>query len=415
MQHRRLRILMLTPQLPYPPHQGTSIRNYNLLAHLARHHDVELLSFLQPGDNLFSTSPLWQVCRWIETVPAPHRTLRQRVWTTLSSRWPDMALRLASLAMEARLEVLLTVGEYDVVQIEGIEMARYSHIVRRRARKDTLLVFDDHNAEYLLQKRTFLTDLRHPRRWLGALYSLVQWQKLVHYEREMCRMADHVLAVSEADATALRQLLPDLSVIIVPNGVDVHYYADYKPATGTSTRPLAPHALVFTGKMDFRPNVDAVLWLSHEVLPLVQRQIPDAHFYVVGQKPHRRLRSLAHTSSITITGWVEDVRPYIAGAAVYVVPLRMGGGTRLKLLEAMAMGKAIVSTGLGAEGFDVTDGRELLLADEPAAFADAVVSLLRDPDWRSRLGQQASAFARAHYDWESIVPRLEALYSSKEA
>ena len=164
--------------------------------------------------------------------------------------------------------------------------------------------------------------------------------------------------------------------------------------------------------MDFRPNVDAVLWFVQRVLPRVRAELPGAHFVVVGQHPHRRLDPLREDPAVTLPGWVEDTRPYIARAAVYVAPLRVGGGTRLKLLEAMAMGKAVVATRLGAEGYPVTDGGELLLADTPADFAAAVVALLRAPERRAALGRVARAFVEQRYDWRVIVPRVEAVYEA---
>jgi glycosyltransferase involved in cell wall biosynthesis len=163
--------------------------------------------------------------------------------------------------------------------------------------------------------------------------------------------------------------------------------------------------------MDFRPNVDATLWFARHVLPHIRAEAPHAHFLVVGQRPHRRLDPLRRQPGVTLTGWVEDVRPYIASAAIYVAPLRIGGGTRLKLLEAMAMARPVVATTLGAEGYPVTHGRELILADTPPAFAEAVLKLLRAPHRRIELGRAARAFVQQRYDWRTIVPRLEAVYA----
>jgi glycosyltransferase involved in cell wall biosynthesis len=162
--------------------------------------------------------------------------------------------------------------------------------------------------------------------------------------------------------------------------------------------------------MDFRPNIDAALWFGQEVLPHIQEQRPGTTFAIVGQRPHARLDVLRTIPGITITGQVDDIRPYIAGATVYVAPLRVGGGTRLKLLEAMAMSRAIVATSVGAEGFPVTDGQELLLADTPEAFAQRVLNLLYSSDRRAQLGQNGLGFATANYGWDSLVPRLENTY-----
>lgn len=403
-----MRILFLTPQLPYPPHQGTALRNYGLIKGLSRRHKISLLSFLEPNQTLDGATPLSSCCHTLETVPAPPpRSMLRRARDTFTRLLPDMALRLASRQFAQQLDRLLARQSFDLVHIEGIEMAPYLDAVLRRV---PTTVFDDHNCEYMLQKSYAQVDLRLPRRWPGAIYSLIQWQKLRHYEAGVCRRAHHVLAVSQTDAEALQRLVPGLEVTVVPNGIDTDQYT---PTDAQANRP-SPPALVFTGKMDFRPNVDAVRWFADAILPRVRAAVPDAHFFAVGQRPHPQLDDLRANPALTLTGWVEDMRPYIADASVYVAPLRMGSGTRLKLLEAMAMGKAIVSTRLGAEGLiePAETGPALVLVDDndPAAFADAVVALLRDPARRASLGKAARAYVEAHFDWRVIVPKLEALY-----
>ncbi|MGD2176471.1 MAG: glycosyltransferase [Anaerolineae bacterium] len=406
-----MRILFLTPQLPYPPEKGTALRNWGLISGLSTQHEIAVLSFLDPGQSAEIADLLREAC-CVETVEPPARTLRDRLRDMLTTRQPDMALRLVSDAYGKRLADRLGRESFDVVQIEGIELAPYLDVINQvwptsdRADRP-LVVFDDHNCEYLLQQRVFLTDLYSPARWPAAAYSFVQWRRLRHYEAQVCRSADRVLAVSQADARALRTLVPDLDVTVIPNGIDSRVYL---PATVESQ--AASHSLVFTGTMDFRPNVDAVLWFMKEVWPLIQAEVPDVHFSVVGQRPHRRLDPLRADRSVTLTGWVEDVRPYIADAVVYVAPLRMGGGTRLKLLEAMAMGKSVVATPLGAEGYPITDGRELILADTPAEFAQAVVALLHSPARRAELGQNARTFVERRYDWRVIVPWVEQVYAT---
>jgi sugar transferase (PEP-CTERM/EpsH1 system associated) len=405
------RILILTPQFPYPPQaltgfsQGTTIRNFNLIAGLCRRHAVDLLTFHAPsavgGPELLSP-----YCEQVVTAPPPVRPLRRRALDTLLRRAPDMALRLEAPAMHDRLAGLLRAGRYDILQIEGIEMAPYALALEGTARPR--LIFDDHNAEYVLQKRAFTTDVRRPRRWVGAAYSLIQWRKLMSYERRICGAADAVVAVSEVDREALQQLAPGLEVTVVPNGVDLDFY---RPGVTPPELGLGPHSLVFTGKMDFRPNVDAVLWFVDKVLPLITAALPDARLYAVGQSPHERLAALAGHPSVVITGRVPDTRPYIAGAGVYVIPLRIGGGTRLKVLEAMAMGQAMVSTRLGCDGFPLEDGREVRFADTPDAFAQAVIALLQDRAQAGALGRAARTYVESNYGWDAIVPRLEALYT----
>jgi glycosyltransferase involved in cell wall biosynthesis len=395
------------------------MRNYYLiagLASLATRHEIDLLTIVESEKELRRPTPFSTLCRRVEGVVAPKRSLARRAADTFLSRWPDMGLRLWSPAFAAKLDAWLADTHYDVVQVEGIELARYM-LSQRHATRDTRhasFVFDDHNCEYLLQQRTFETDLRIPQRWLGAAYSFVQWRKLRAFEASVCRAADHVLAVSPADAVALQRLAPGLDVTIVPNGIDVASYTLTSQPPPPSDDERGGAKLVFTGTMDFRPNVDAALWFAQEVLPLVRQEEPNARFVIVGQKPHRRLDVLRGRPDVTITGAVDDTRPYIAGAAIYVVPLRMGGGTRFKILEAAAMGKAMVSTPLGCEGFPVHNGRELVIADLPREFADAVVALLRDPARCAEFGAAARVLADA-YDWKKIIPRMEEAYVKRDA
>jgi glycosyltransferase involved in cell wall biosynthesis len=420
------RLLFLAPQVPYPPHQGTTIRNYNLLANLAGDYEIHLLCFQNSTDNPPDNSPLPRFCSVVEAVAAPApRSLTRRAVKTLSSPLPDMGLRLASETFQARLGMLVERYRYDVVQIEGIEMASYGlwllqHPLWRNAQqKENLptipigrprLVFDDHNAEYVLQQRAWETDRLKPSRWHAAAYSLVQQEKLRRYERQICQRADRVIAVSEADREALLRLDPKLAITVIPNGVDLGYYAAYSRVGDPQAPDYGPNALVFTGKMDFRPNVDAVTWFAHAILPVVRQQIPDAQFVIVGKEPHPRVQALTELDGVTVTGFVPDIRAHIAAAAVYVAPLRIGGGTRLKVLEALAMRSALVSTRLGCEGFPLTDGQEALLADDAESFGRAVALLLRDPARRERLGEVGRRFVEATYGWPAIVPKLQAVY-----
>lgn len=400
-----MKILFLTPQLPYPPQKGTALRNWGLIDGLAPRHELSLLSFRGPGQQVTPPRPVLDACEHVITVPQTERSLRARLGDMLTSRRPDMALRHRSEVYAQQLAQWLARSRFDVVQIEGIELAPYLDVIEA-AEQNPLIVFDDHNCEYVLQRRVFFTDLRSPARWPGAAYSCVQWLRLRRYEAQVCRRADRVLAVSEADAEALRRLVPNLELTVVPNGIDTRQYHPQMAGTGARR-----NSLVFTGTMDFRPNVDAVLWFAREALPRIRAEVPDVHFNIVGQRPHRRLDPLREDPSVTLTGWVEDVRPHIADAGLYVAPLRMGGGTRLKLLEAMAMGKAIVATRLGAEGYPVTSGRELVLADTGSQFAEGVVSLLRSPQRRAALGRTARAFVEQQYDWRAIVPLVEEVYA----
>lgn len=392
-----MKVLFLTPELPYPPDRGASIRTFNLMKHLSSGHEIHLLSFSTRESALAQAGPLFDLCSQVNALPAPHRSTLERFFSVLFSPLPDMALRLPSAEFESKLKSLLHKEGFDLVQVEAIEMARYIPAVMESP-NPLHLIFDDINAEYLLQRRAFETDLRHLR-WLGASYSLVQWCKLRRYEAWACGQADQVVAVSEADREALRGLAPGLPVSVVPNGVDTRYY---QPAEGETDG-----SLVFTGKMDFRPNVDGILWFYKRVWPLVKERLPQARLLVVGRNPSPRLNPLLRDPQVRVTGFVPDVRPYIARANVYLVPLRVGGGTRLKVLEAMAMGKAIVSTSLGCEG--IKTGQEVVIADNESDFVQEVIDLWGDKRRRQRLGVAARRLAE-EYDWKVITPLLEEVY-----
>ncbi len=399
----RLKVLLLTPQLPYPPEQGTSLRNFHIVRGLAQDQDVWLLSFLEPGQpEGGSGTPLIDLCRQVVTVEAPRRTMTQRFWRLLTDRRPDMAHRLESEAFEMALISMLQRESFDVVQIEGIELA--SHITQiRRYRPEAMIVFDDHNAEAELQRRIFATDIRAPQRWIGAAYSFVQWRRLCRFERTAALTADGVTVVSAADASQLRALSPQIEPVVIPNCIDVQTY-DVLPS------PVERRIdVLFIGKMDYRPNVDAVIWFGEHIWPLVRARCTKAAWAVVGKSPHPRLEVLAHTAGVTVIGAVDDIRPYLAAAKVYVMPFRMGSGTRLKLIEALASGIATVSTRMGAEGYPLQDGAQVLFADAPAGFAQSVIELLEDDERREALQQAGRAFAQ-QYDWRRVIPLFSALY-----
>lgn len=403
-----MRLLVLCPYPPYPPRSGGALRIYNLLRGLAARHEVWCLTFAPDDQAVAGLAPLREYCRVVTVRGLLPRSLARRAVTTLTSPLPDMALRNAAPAYSAALRQLLRAHAFDVVQAASIEMAGYGLALRAEVAGAArpALVLDEFNAEYVLQRRAALTDLANPRRLVAAAYSLVQWAKLAAYERRLLRAYDHVLAVSAEDRRALLRLRPSARVSIVPNGVDAAYF---QPVASV---PPPGAQLVFTGTLDFRPNVDAVTWFARAVLPLVRAQRPDARFVVVGRSPAPAVRALHDGAGVEVVGEVADVRPAIGAAAVYLVPMRMGGGVRLKLLEALAMQAPVVSTTMGAEGVEgLADGVHLLLADQPAAFADAVLRLLADPALGARLGAAGRALVDARYDWSVIIPALERVYA----
>jgi glycosyltransferase involved in cell wall biosynthesis len=226
---------------------------------------------------------------------------------------------------------------------------------------------------------------------------------MIRAEQNYLKLADHVLAVSENDRDEFVSFLDPTRLTVIPTGVDTEFFQP-------SPEEEAPDSIVFTGSMDWLPNEDAMVYFIEQILPLIRNELPQASLKVVGRKPSRRLQELAaRKPGVELTGWVEDVRPHVARGAVCVVPLRIGGGTRLKIFEAMAMGKAVVSTSIGAEGLPVQHSQDILLADDPAEFAHSVVSLLRNSSERKRLGVAARKLVEENYGWPKIARTFAAV------
>lgn len=407
-----MNILALLPQWPDPPRQGAAIRNLPILLYLAERHRVSLLTF-QPEGNINKTR-LEAVCERAEALPMPARTTAARLKTLATSSLPDMAWRLYSDAMRRRVLTLCRREHFDVIHIEGIEMAHYGLLaatIRHPNASKTRNTYDAHNAEYLLQRRAFATDLRSVQAWPKALYSLAQWRRLRRFERQVCAASRAVLAVSRADKAALSRLSPDLAgrITVLPNGVDPDYWSQGATYSKEGV-PSADNMLVFDGSMDFRPNVDAALWFSREIWPLIRNKQSQARFFIVGRNPTPAVLALGKLPGVTVTGAVDDPRPWVAAATVYVVPMRMGGGVRLKLLQAMAMQRAIVSTPLGAQGVGAQPGKQIVPARSPGDFAEAVLSLLNNPQRRAALGRAARTLAIERYAWGKLLPVLDGIY-----
>lgn len=398
-----MHILILAPYAPYPPHGGGTMRIYQIVRGLAQHHTVTCLTFAADTATEAALAPLHTICRvLVVRGPATRSTLRRALDTGLSPL-PDMAHRNASPAYTAALHALLAAERVDVVLAESIEMAPYLDLVRV-AQPNARIALDEFNAEYLLQQRAASIAVRtglRARAAVGAVYSLAQAAKLAAFERGALRRADTVFVVSDADRTALQRVSGRSDLVVAPNGVDTTYFDRTRVIPLTYAAPT----LVFSGTLDYRPNVDALTWFAGEPLARLRAVRPDLLLLAVGKRPAPAIQALAARGVLQITGEVADTRNFLAGGAVYLVPMRIGGGVRLKLLEALSMALPVVSTTLGAEGIaGLRDGEHCLLADDPAGMATAVLRLLDDPVLAARLGAAGRALVVAHYDWRTIVP-----------
>jgi glycosyltransferase involved in cell wall biosynthesis len=409
-----MRLLFVTPQLPWPATQGTTLRNFHLIQAAASQHEVDLLSFVPgavvPSDAAVSSAgPLQAVCRRIEMVAAPPRLPWRRL-ADLAVGYADMERRLWSTTFDRTVRALIREGGYDAIQLEGFEVAGYllgPSALRCEALDDgpplPPLIFDDHNAEYELQASAARIDSHLPRRWPRATYSFIQARRLRRQEALYCAGADLTLAVSEEDAAALEKVVPGLGAIVVPNGVDV-------AGTPPAAPGLAP-VIFFAGKLDYRPNVDACEWLVREILPRVSAAVLGVRVVLAGRDPAPAVSRLAGPA-VEVTGALAEraLAARRAAAWVYAVPMRMGSGVRFKALEAMAAGVPLVATTLGAAGSGAVHGQQALIADDAAAFAAALIHLLQQPVERQRLANAARQLAAERHDWQRITPRLLGVY-----
>ncbi len=397
-----MKILLLTPDIPFPSESGAAIRNYGIIRGLrAAGHRITLLTFVE--DSIVeSSNPLYQLCSAIHTVQLPRRSKTTRLIKLATSTKADLELRLASPEYESALLAIMQSDVFDIVQFSGIELGGYLDLIQSKNR-GAKVIYDALNAEAELQQVIARVDGGSLKRLPSALYSSTQARRLARFEKQICSGVDAVIAVSDEDLDLLSNYA-GAPITVMSNGINVE---EYRPHAG-NTR--TERQIVFSGKMDYRPNVDAVEWFCDAVLPHIFDRSPTVRLTVVGRNPHPRIQALASDDRISMTGRVDSVLPYLHAATVFVVPLRMGSGTRLKILQAMAAGCAVVSTSIGAAGLNSDVRSALAIADGAQQFADTIVALLHDEVRRQELGARALQKVSEHYDWDSLIPTLLQIY-----
>jgi len=388
-----LKILFLSQPFLYPLDTGGRIRTAKLLEQLSKVFDITLVSNFDPSQDSVFVDRMTALCKHYH--PVPRTPVRKyslwfylRLLARVFSRYPVAVVNDYSKAIEMTVLNLLKKESHDLVVCDFLQPSL--NLVKV---KDVPTILFQHNVESVIVKRHYETT-RNP---FAKLFWWDQWHKMERFERKACRWFTAIVAVSELDKTLLEERFGAQNVRAIPTGIDTSYFMPRHDR-------VEPHSLIFTGSMDWLPNEDAIRFFVREILPLIKEQVRDVKLTVVGRHPSRSL--LAETQrnpEVTLTGRVDDVRPYIARHAVYVIPLRIGGGTRIKVYEAMAMGKAVVSTRVGVEGLPVQNGENIALADEPREFADAVVRLLRRPEERERLGSKARSFVAGNFSWEKAA------------
>lgn len=392
-----MKVLLLTQVLPYPPDSGPKVKTWNVLKFLAQHHQVTLVSFVR-GDQSKEGRHLEQYCEAVYTVPMKRGAWRDAWYMGRSflSGQPFLMVRDDRRAMRDLIDRLVAQTRFDVVHADQLNMAQYAARVPG-ARK----VLDAHNALWLLYKRLWQTMGPGPKKWLLER----DWQLLKQYEGRLCREFEAVLAVSVEDQAALEEAAGRaLDVRVIPIAVDTDELAPV-------TRQAGADHILHIGTMFWPPNIDAILWFLEEVWPLVRTQRPDVIFDIVGANPPPEIVAYGEReANVNVTGYVTDPAPYYQSAGVMIVPVRAGGGMRVKILNALAQELPLVTTTIGCEGIAVESEQHLLIADTPQAFAEASLRLLDDRSLAEALGRNGRHLIQSTYDYRAACLPLNEVY-----
>ncbi|HUV30008.1 MAG TPA: glycosyltransferase [Acidobacteriota bacterium] len=394
-----MKILVIDEELPYPVNSGKRSRTFNLTRLLASDNEITYLAYGTPDSESFRQLRRHKISPVV--VRPPQRTqagvrFYARLLLNLFSPYPYIVTSHYTRRFRDRLNELLAASRYDVLICEWTP---YAVFIRDLHGPATVIVA--HNIESSIWRRYEAYE-KNP---LKKLYIAIQRRKVERFERQCFGWADGATAVSKEEADAIEAYGAGYTVQVIENGVDMDYF---RPQAADVNRDL----VVFTGAMDWRPNQDAARYFVENVFPLLRRRRPCMKAVLVGRNPTAQVTSLARVDGVTVTGTVDDVRPYIARAAVYVVPLRIGGGSRLKILEAMAMEKAVVSTSVGAEGLAVTDGDNIIIADGDESFARSVLRCIDDEVLRQSVARGGRLLVESHYRWQTLAARLNRYLNS---
>jgi glycosyltransferase involved in cell wall biosynthesis len=404
MLPERLNILFVAQTPASPPRFGAQARMHGLMSKLARIHDLTAAVLVDEEFDAEECRRAMQAyCREVVLVPNPNVcagvTKRLLQLRSLASTRSFERLSVTVPSLQRVLDRVLRTQRFDLV---NLEFTFLGHCNLRQAPPGEMLpplVVDSHNIDFDLARQ-----LARSGSFARRLYYGANWRKLRREELGTYRTADGVYLCSAADERRLLDEIPGLRTAVVPNAADVEYFQPRR----TDPSPDG-YTVVFFGTLSYAPNVDGVIHFVRDIWPRIAQVHPKARCKIVGGNPPPSVLALAGPQ-IELTGFVSDLRPHLAAAAVVVVPLRLGGGTRLKVVEAMAMGKAIVATALGAEGIEAISGRDLLTEDQPAAFADAVSRLLSEPGWAASIGQSARNLAVERYSWSRAAEALDGFY-----
>lgn len=394
-----MRVLQFAPRICWPLDTGAKLRNYHLARVLARSAHVSLLAFT---DHDQSSDSLAEVYDQVITVARDSAYTPAKVARGLLGKTPLPVLNYTTGAMKRELERLVSENDFDIVQVESIHLMSYLPILRK-ARRRSILVCDWHNIESELMQRYSERETGIFRRaYAGKTARLMS-----EFEKRALREFDAHVTVSQRDAERLRLLNPDARIFVIENGVDKAFYSDLE--IGARDESLA-RRIVFVGSMDYHANIDGAVNFARHVWPRVRERYPELTFTIVGKDPAQEVRELTQLPSVEVTGTVDDVRPFYREAIAAVVPLNVGGGSRLKILEAMAAGVPVVSTTLGAEGLEVRHAENILIADTNEQLAEAIINLAENEEQRDELSAAGHALVSSRYEWSSLGAALSRAY-----
>jgi len=403
-----MKLLWLNAGLLLPLDKGGKLRTWHLMRHLSQRHEITYLSFEEASQSADDRDGMREVCERVITIPRTDAAKRTLAFYADAARHviaplPYAVGKYRSAEYAAQVRRLLHGEPFDAVVADFLPP-----VVNLPADLSIPSVLFTHNVEAEIWRR-HAGNASNP---VSRALMTQQWKRMLRFEGEALGRFDLVLAVSEADRQTFGRLYPGAlrrPVHVVRTGVDTAYFT---PIPGRERRAH----LVFTGSMDWLPNEDGMLYFVREILPRIRQAEPNVTLSIVGRAPTPAVTRLADLPGIEVTGRVDDVRPHVAAGEVYIVPLRIGGGTRLKIFEAMSMARAVVSTTVGAEGLPVTPGRDIVIADEPARFAAAVVGMIRDAGARERIAAEARRLVVEGYDWAAVAADFEdALTAANDA
>ncbi len=395
-----MRILLITDYLPYPPISGDTIRVYNLIKRISQQHEIYLLALFETPELVESISHLLKFCRQVKVVnhewPNPLTCLPEMLVYYLKG-WPLELRLLYSQQMADLIRRLTSESAFDIVQIEHSRLALYRENIDPNAHCASVLTF--HNVAFDQSQRISQIE----RKLISSMRTWIFARQLFKWEPSYAQKFDRCFVVSETERKALLGRNSHLKVDVIPNGTDTKKYRRLEVSHG-------PPALLFIGSMNYAPCVDGAVYFCNQILPYVRKEFQDIQVWIVGASPSPDVVQLAG-KNILVTGYVEDILPYYQVSTVSIVPLRAGGGTRLKILEAMALGRPVVSTTIGCEGLDVVDGQHLLIADKPDKFAKHIIRLLTEKALYDRIVDQARKLVVERYDWDAIAEQSLKAYN----